>query len=67
MVEFKPSLTWFAAASVLPAADATRRVQIIRTNTSGDFTALAHTDGFVELPADLSRFDAGYVAPWFPW
>jgi molybdopterin molybdotransferase len=37
------------------------------TNTSGDFTALALTDGFVELPPGPVRFDAGHVVPLYRW
>ena len=40
------------------------------TNTSGDFTALAGTDGFVELPPGPVSFPAGHVVPlyrWFSW
>ncbi|MEO1594686.1 MAG: molybdopterin molybdotransferase MoeA [Pseudomonadota bacterium] len=39
----------------------------IATNTSGDFTALAGTDGFVELPADREHFAAGEHYPFFSW
>lgn len=34
---------------------------------SGDFEALLHSDGFVELPADLAVFPVGYRARFFPW
>jgi len=37
------------------------------TNSSGDFAGLVGTDGFVELPASLDEFSAGYVAPFRPW
>jgi len=36
-------------------------------NSSGDFAGLVDSDGFVELPADQSEFEAGYVAPFRPW
>lgn len=67
MVTFSPHLTWFAPARCRDD-DAGRRVaQLQPTNTSGDFTALAGTDGFVQLDAELDRFAAGFVAPWYPW
>jgi molybdopterin molybdotransferase len=37
------------------------------TNGSGDFTALAGTDGFVELPPGPATFPKGFVAPFFRW
>jgi molybdopterin molybdotransferase len=37
------------------------------TNGSGDFTALAGTDGFVELPPGPDTFPKGFVAPFFRW
>jgi molybdopterin molybdotransferase len=37
------------------------------TNGSGDFTALAGTDGFVELPAGPNTYPKGFVAPLFRW
>jgi len=36
-------------------------------NTSGDFSGLAHTDGFVELPPSEGDFPAGHLAPFYPW
>ena len=37
------------------------------TNGSGDFTALAGTDGFVELPPGPDTFPKGFVARFFRW
>jgi molybdopterin molybdotransferase len=37
------------------------------TNGSGDFTALAGTDGFVELPPGPNTFPKGFVARFFGW
>jgi molybdopterin molybdotransferase len=37
------------------------------TNGSGDFTALAGTDGFIELPPGPNTFPKGFVAPFFRW
>jgi molybdopterin molybdotransferase len=37
------------------------------TNGSGDFTALAGSDGFVELPPGPNTFPKGFVAPFFRW
>jgi molybdopterin biosynthesis enzyme len=37
------------------------------TNGSGDFTSLAGTDGFVELPAGPNTYPKGFVARLFRW
>jgi molybdopterin molybdotransferase len=37
------------------------------TNGSGDFTALAGTDGFVELPPGPDVFPKGFVARFYRW
>jgi molybdopterin molybdotransferase len=37
------------------------------TNGSGDFTSLAGTDGFVELPPGPHTFPKGFVARFFRW
>ncbi len=37
------------------------------TNGSGDFTSLAGTDGFVELPPGPNTFPKGFVARFFRW
>src|SRR6187399_2307101 len=37
------------------------------TNGSGDFTSLAGTDGFIELPPGPITFPKGFVARFFSW
>jgi molybdopterin molybdotransferase len=37
------------------------------TNNSGDFTALAGTDGFVELPAGPNTYPKGFVTRLYRW
>ncbi len=37
------------------------------TNGSGDFTALAGTQGFVELPPGPNAYPKGFVAPFYRW
>jgi molybdopterin molybdotransferase len=37
------------------------------TGGSGDFIALAGTDGFVELPQGPARFEAGLAVPFYRW
>lgn len=35
--------------------------------TSGDFSVLARTDGFIECPPGPGHFEPGYAAPFRPW
>ncbi|HUN71231.1 MAG TPA: molybdopterin molybdotransferase MoeA [Steroidobacteraceae bacterium] len=37
------------------------------TKGSGDFLALAGTDGFIELPPRAEGYPAGFVADWYRW
>jgi len=52
-------LAWSAAGAALATP--------CRTNTSGDFNALAGTDGFVELPAQRAEYPSGAVVRLFRW
>jgi molybdopterin molybdotransferase len=36
-------------------------------NGSGDFLALAGTDGFVELPPQSAAYPQGFIANWYRW
>jgi molybdopterin molybdotransferase len=66
-VVFKPTL-----ACLLPVRISSGpRAELLATpgpvNSSGDFSGLIETDGFVELPASQDEFPAGYVAPYRSW
>lgn len=65
-VEFEPALTWFLPVRVRGAQNRNLATPVY-TNTSGDFAALAGTDGFVELPAERRAFPAGFSAPLYRW
>ena len=64
-VDFSPAFTCFlpvswdctSAGVVLPRP----------TANSGDFAALVGTNGFIELPAEMSHFEPGFLAPWYAW
>lgn len=66
-VTFKPPLAYFLPVRIASGP----RGELVATpdpsNTSGDFSGLVGTDGFVELPADRADFPAGYVAPFRAW
>ncbi|MBM4197690.1 MAG: molybdopterin molybdotransferase MoeA [Gammaproteobacteria bacterium] len=66
-VEFRPDLSYLLPVVVMWRPDGTYHAVPRPTNTSGDFVALAGTDGFVELPRGQDLFPAGYVAPFFRW
>ncbi len=58
-VTFKPELTCFQPVRLVSNAAGQVLAMPVKTNTSGDFTALAGTDGYVELARELSHFPAG--------
>ena len=66
-VTFKPPLAYFLPVRITSGARGELLATPDPSNTSGDFTGLVDTDGFIELPADRTEFPAGYVAPFRPW
>jgi molybdopterin molybdotransferase len=65
-IEFQPALTFFPPVK-LSAEDGTLRAETVRYNNSGHFTALGPSDGFIELEAERSRFEAGEAVRFFAW
>ena len=66
-VEFKPELTCFLPVRVTPDDRGGLHATPVPTNTSGDFTALGGTDGYVELDLETSKFPAGTIVPYHAW
>ena len=66
-VTFTPDLTCFQPVRVLSNAAAQTLAVPVKTNTSGDFTALSATDGYAELDRDQSHFAAGAVVLLHRW
>jgi molybdopterin molybdotransferase len=58
-VTFKPNLTCFQPVKLASNAAGQAIAIPVKTNTSGDFTALSDTDGYVELPLEETLFPAG--------
>jgi len=58
-VTFNPDLTCFQPVRLLSSAAGQVLAMPVKTNTSGDFTALSATDGYVELPGEQSYFPVG--------
>ncbi len=66
-VDGSPTLTYFVPVRLSSSDAGTLLAQPRPTNTSGDFVALAGTDGFVELAAKRGTYPAGTVARLFRW
>jgi len=58
-VTFKPDLTCFQPVKLVSSATGQVLAMPVKTNTSGDFTALSATDGYVELAKEQSHFPTG--------
>ena len=65
--DFRPKLACLLPVKIRSSPRAERLADPMPTNTSGDFAGLIDTDGFVELPAEIDEFPAGYVAQFRPW
>jgi molybdopterin molybdotransferase len=66
-VRFTPALTNFLPVKLVSNAQGQILALPVKTNTSGDFTALAGTDGYVELEARRNDFPQGTVVPLHRW
>jgi molybdopterin molybdotransferase len=66
-VTFKADLTFFMPVVLQSEVDGHLRARPVPTNTSGDFTALAGTDGYVELAREQSYFPQGSPVPLHRW
>lgn len=66
-VTFNPDLTCFMPVRASSDIDGIVRARPVPTNTSGDFTALAGTDGYVELAREQSFFPRGGPVPLHRW
>lgn len=64
---FRPALTGFLPVRMTGAEDGSPVAMPAPTNTSGDFTALAGTTGFVELDLERDEFAAGTAVPLYRW
>lgn len=66
-VSFKPDLTLFQPVQVESSHEAVLLARPVFHNTSGDFSGLVGTDGFIELPRGRDVFEAGEVYEFLPW
>lgn len=66
-VTFRPRLTCYLPVRLTLSADGVLLATPAPTNTSGDFSALHGTDGYVELRLEQDEFEAGCVVPCHRW
>jgi len=66
-VTFKPQLAYLLPVKLSTGPGAERLASPDPSNTSGDFAGLLGTDGFIELPGDITHFPVGTLAPFRPW
>lgn len=64
---FEPKLTCFLPVRIASRDDGALLATPAPTNTSGDFTALSGTAGYVELAAEQAVFPAGLSVPLHLW
>lgn len=66
-ITFKNGLTYFVPARLESSPDGRLLAHPLPVQNSGEFTALAGSDGFIELPKDQVTFSAGEVFRFHPW
>ncbi len=64
---FRPKMTRFLPVTLGEGPDGRQQAVPVPGNTSGDFSGLVGTTGFVELPPEPEEFPAGWLAPYWPW
>ena len=60
-------MTYFMPVTSVHQPDGTTLGRARPPQGSGDFLALAGTDGFVELPPRAEGYPAGFVADFYRW
>jgi molybdopterin biosynthesis enzyme len=60
-------MTYFMPVALLRQGDGATQGRPRAPQGSGDFLALAGTDGFVELPPQPDGYPAGFVADLYRW
>jgi molybdopterin molybdotransferase len=66
-VVFKKDLTYFLPVVLESHSDGSLWAKPLKIKNSGEFTALADSDGFIELPADSSVFKIGEAFSFYSW
>ncbi len=66
-VNFKPDLTYFVPVKLSSATNGSLLAKPIKGNGSGDLANLTNADGFIELPAGKTTYDAGQAYLYYPY
>jgi molybdopterin molybdotransferase len=66
-IKFGKELTYFVPVKIEYKNDGSLWANPLPMKNSGEFTALAESDGFIELPAESSVFSKGEVFSFWPW
>ena len=66
-ISFPIDLTLFAPVRIESTTDGILKAYPLKIKNSGEFTALAGSDGFIELPKEKSSFKAGEAFRFFSW
>jgi molybdopterin molybdotransferase len=66
-VTFSKNMTYFLAIKAYYTPEGQIMAHPQPGNGSGDFASLAHSDGFLELPAECDLFKAGNAYPLWLW
>ncbi|AIE74570.1 MULTISPECIES: molybdopterin molybdotransferase MoeA [unclassified Synechocystis] len=64
---FKKDLTYFLPVKLGYTSQAVVEATILPVKNSGEFVALANSDGFLELPQHQDCFQAGECFPFYAW
>ena len=64
---FSKELTYFVPVKIEYREDGTFWAMPLKVKNSGEFTALAGSDGFIELPPGKSVFSNGEAFAFWPW
>lgn len=66
-IVFKGDLTYFVPVKICFSPDGTLKASVLKIKNSGEFSALAGSDGFLELPREKSVFAQGEAFLFHPW
>lgn len=66
-ITFKNDLTYFVPVRLESSPDGRLLAHPLSVKNSGEFTGLAESDGFIELPREKTTFRAGEVYRLYPW
>jgi molybdopterin molybdotransferase len=64
---FDKKLTYFVPVTIAAQANGTLVASPLKIKNSGEFTALALSDGFIELPMEQDHFRKGEAFRFFAW